>query len=62
MPRPSARLPRLAGLLILRFLARVCALSQADKSIKIWKEDETATPESHPIDWKAAAPGSEKRW
>lgn len=26
---------------------------EADKSIKIWSEDETATPESHPIgDWK----------
>lgn len=22
---------------------------EADKSIKIWKEDETATPETHPI-------------
>jgi hypothetical protein len=35
---------------------------QADKTIKMWKEDENATPETHPIDWKAAAPGSEKRW
>jgi len=25
---------------------------EADKSIKIWKEDDNATPESHPIDWK----------
>jgi pleiotropic regulator 1 len=25
---------------------------EADKTIKIWKEDEDATPESHPIDWK----------
>ncbi|KAJ9051681.1 pre-mRNA-splicing factor prp46 [Entomophthora muscae] len=25
---------------------------EADKTIKVWKEDETATPESHPIDWK----------
>jgi pleiotropic regulator 1 len=26
---------------------------EADKSIKIWKEDETATEESHPItNWK----------
>ncbi len=26
---------------------------EADKSIKIWKEDESATPETHPItDWK----------
>ncbi|MCJ1314347.1 pre-mRNA-splicing factor prp46 [Agyrium rufum] len=25
---------------------------EADKTIKIWKEDEDATPESHPLDWK----------
>ncbi|KAI8814712.1 putative pre-mRNA splicing protein [Cladochytrium replicatum] len=25
---------------------------EADKTIKIWKEDEMATPETHPIDWK----------
>ncbi|KAJ3059430.1 Pleiotropic regulator 1 [Quaeritorhiza haematococci] len=25
---------------------------EADKTIKIWKEDERATPESHPIKWK----------
>lgn len=25
---------------------------EADKTIKIWKEDENATPETHPIDWK----------
>ena len=28
---------------------------EADKSIKVWREDEEATPESHPIDmekWK----------
>jgi len=25
---------------------------EADKTIKIWKEDDTATPESHPIDFK----------
>ncbi|KAL0486658.1 pre-mRNA splicing factor prp46 [Acrasis kona] len=25
---------------------------EADKTIKVWKEDETATPETHPIDWK----------
>lgn len=25
---------------------------EADKTIKIWKEDESATPETHPIDWK----------
>lgn len=33
---------------------------EADKSIKIYKEDETATPESHPIDttWKPEV----KRW
>jgi len=25
---------------------------EADKTIKIWREDETATPETHPLDWK----------
>lgn len=25
---------------------------EADKTIKIWKQDEDATPETHPIDWK----------
>ncbi|KAF9578183.1 pre-mRNA-splicing factor prp46 [Lunasporangiospora selenospora] len=25
---------------------------EADKTIKIWKEDDTATPETHPLDWK----------
>ncbi|KAJ9157277.1 Pre-mRNA-splicing factor prp46 [Pleurostoma richardsiae] len=25
---------------------------EADKTIKIWKPDDEATPESHPIDWK----------
>ncbi|KAJ3122323.1 hypothetical protein HK098_002946 [Nowakowskiella sp. JEL0407] len=25
---------------------------EADKTVKIWKEDENATPETHPIDWK----------
>ena len=25
---------------------------EADKTIKIWKEDADATPETHPIDWK----------
>ncbi|KAK3693898.1 putative pleiotropic regulator 1 [Podospora appendiculata] len=25
---------------------------EADKTIKIWKPDETATPESHPLEWK----------
>jgi hypothetical protein len=25
---------------------------EADKTIKMWKEDENATPESHPIDFK----------
>jgi pleiotropic regulator 1 len=23
--------------------------AECDKSIKIWKEDETATPETHPV-------------
>ncbi|KAI8825983.1 WD40-repeat-containing domain protein [Fimicolochytrium jonesii] len=25
---------------------------EADKTIKIWKEDENATPETHPVNWK----------
>ncbi|KAG0026389.1 pre-mRNA-splicing factor prp46 [Podila clonocystis] len=25
---------------------------EADKTIKIWKEDDEATPETHPLDWK----------
>ncbi|KAF9410091.1 pre-mRNA-splicing factor prp46 [Entomortierella beljakovae] len=25
---------------------------EADKTIKIWKEDDQATPETHPLDWK----------
>jgi pleiotropic regulator 1 len=25
---------------------------EADKTIKIWKEDDTATPETHPLEWK----------
>ena len=25
---------------------------QADKTIKVWKPDETATEETHPLDWK----------
>jgi pleiotropic regulator 1 len=25
---------------------------EADKTIKIWKQDEDATPESHPLDWR----------
>jgi hypothetical protein len=25
---------------------------EADKTIKFWKEDETATPESHPVHFK----------
>jgi pleiotropic regulator 1 len=25
---------------------------EADKTIKIWREDENATPETHPLDWK----------
>jgi len=25
---------------------------EGDKTIKVWKEDEEATPESHPLDWK----------
>ncbi|TVY51551.1 Pre-mRNA-splicing factor prp46 [Lachnellula cervina] len=25
---------------------------EADKTIKVWKQDETATPETHPLEWK----------
>jgi pleiotropic regulator 1 len=25
---------------------------EADKTIKIWKEDEDATPETHPVKWQ----------
>jgi len=25
---------------------------EADKTIKVWKEDDQATEESHPLDWK----------
>ncbi|KAL8739053.1 MAG: hypothetical protein Q9181_000235 [Wetmoreana brouardii] len=25
---------------------------EADKTIKVWKQDEEATPETHPLDWK----------
>lgn len=25
---------------------------EADKSIKVWKEDETASKETHPLNWK----------
>ena len=35
---------------------------EADKTIKIWKEDENATPQTHPVEYKPAAPGTEKRW
>ena len=27
-------------------------VGEADKTIKMWKQDEEATPESHPLDWK----------
>ncbi|KAI1180560.1 putative pre-mRNA splicing protein [Nemania sp. FL0916] len=27
-------------------------VGEADKTIKIWKPDETATPETHPLEWK----------
>ena len=33
---------------------------EADKSIKIWKEDETATPETHPISFKEDI--NKKKW
>eukprot|EP00741_Cyanophora_paradoxa_P005331 tig00000880_g5170.t1 len=35
-------------------------VGEADKSIKIWREDETATPETHPIDFKPET--APKRW
>ena len=27
-------------------------VGEADKTIKVWKQDEIATPESHPLEWK----------
>ncbi|KAI1079395.1 WD40 repeat-like protein [Whalleya microplaca] len=27
-------------------------VGEADKTIKVWKQDEKATPETHPLDWK----------
>jgi len=33
---------------------------EADKSIKMWKEDSSATPESHPVNYKA--PKDKKRF
>ncbi|KAJ3566421.1 hypothetical protein NPX13_g7137 [Xylaria arbuscula] len=27
-------------------------VGEADKTIKVWKPDETATPETHPLEWK----------
>ncbi|KAH8893727.1 WD40 repeat-like protein [Thozetella sp. PMI_491] len=27
-------------------------IGEADKTIKIWKQDETATPQTHPLEWK----------
>ena len=27
-------------------------VGEADKTIKVWKQDEDATPKSHPLDWK----------
>jgi len=29
--------------------------AECDKTIKIWKEDETATPETHPICYNSAS-------
>merc|ERR1712224_1091460 len=33
---------------------------EADKTVKIWKEDEEATPETHPIEFKEI--GNKKKW
>jgi len=35
---------------------------EADKTIKMYKEDDMATPETHPIDFAPAAPGTYKRY
>jgi pleiotropic regulator 1 len=35
---------------------------EADKTIKVWREDPDATPQTHPIDFRPQAPGTEKRW
>jgi len=34
--------------------------AEADKSIKVWKEDENATPETHPLDFKPEV--NPKKW
>ena len=34
--------------------------NQADKTIKFWKEDPDATPESHPLNWEP--PRDRKRY
>ena len=33
---------------------------EADKTVKFWKEDERATPETHPLDWRP--PSEVRRW
>ena len=35
---------------------------EADKTIKVYKEDETATEESHPINWKPDILKRRKFW
>jgi pleiotropic regulator 1 len=44
-----------AGILSMAFDATGSRLftTEADKSIKVWKEDPDASPETHPIDMKA---------
>lgn len=43
-----------AGILEMTFDQSGCRLitGEADKMIKIWKEDESASEETHPINWK----------
>ena len=43
-----------AGIFEMTFDRSGCRLitAEADKTIKVFKEDETATPETHPINWK----------
>lgn len=52
-PRPSLDC-LLAGIYAMSFDITGSRLvtCEADKTIKMWKEDETATPESHPIDFR----------
>lgn len=53
-PAQPGSLDAEAGIFQMTFDQSGCRLitAEADKTIKVFKEDETATPESHPINWK----------